>query len=262
MHAIAEAAGQPQAGGGAGSCIIAATPGGRTDDLCDAIAARGGHPRPEAWWRPATVQRRRAALGLEPSPRLPADYVRAQREHLGARCVMRADWSDFSWLLHSLRTVEEGPPALDADLVAGWFPGLVYAFVRPSDPAAQALAWWGEIHRSGGQAPAAKRRDFAEVRLLEGLVVEHDARWQAFFSRQGLEPLEIDDAAIAADAERSAAQVMALVGRDGAETAGRGSTPGASRTPRVDEGVLADYLADHDRWPSRLAASEPWLVSR
>lgn len=240
------------------SLIVAATPGGASGALCRLLGHLDDLAPPEALGRPGTLQRRAAALGLRPGPRLVADYLEAARRSVApAGRALVADWWEFAWLLAALRTVEVGGPALDDELVAAFVPRPRYVFVPAADPAGQAVVWWRLLHGAAGGGPGPG--DFAELRLLEGLVVEQHERWEGYFARHGLLPLRLVPSDLAGDPGRCVARVAAVLG-----LRGHASPRPVPAPPGDVDGVTlpAGYVQASDRLPSRLAGAEDWLEVR
>ncbi len=94
-----------------------------------------------------------------------------------------------------------------------------YVWVRRFDTARQAVSLWkavqtGAWRKAPGDEGPAPRYDFTAIDHLVRLLRDHDAQWERWFDRRGIEPLIFRYRHIAADPFAAARGVLEHLGID------------------------------------------------
>ncbi len=185
------------------SCLIASLPRSGSWLLADALHTTGLVGQPEEYFRPDYYDWWLREWGVRELADY-GDYIsEAQRYSTTDNGVFSAKvhWYQFEWLLAQLRRLpgKEGPT--DSELIERYFPRPTYVLLTRDDKARQAVSYYRAIHSEEWfvlrnislprtrAIPAVP--DFQEIRWLEDVIVNHEARWKNYFAASSLLPLRV-----------------------------------------------------------------------
>jgi trehalose 2-sulfotransferase len=139
-------------------------------------------------------------------------------------------WYQLEWLTAQLRALPGAAPGATPEaLIARCLPRPRYVHLRRQDTVRQAISYYrasysdrwfsvaeddpeeGEI-RYIRPIPLPDKPDWGHVRFLENLLITHEQRWNDFFRRAGIVPLEIWYEDLAADHEQALHRVLEFIG--------------------------------------------------
>ncbi len=211
---------------GMNSYILCTTPRTGSTLLCDLLAASGVAGAPDSFfmadpdpvWARAWKLPARQGLSAEDHARAylgaVRDAGRAATPIFGLR-LMRIDLAGVLRMID----VAHGPKAHDIDRIRAAFGETAFIHLRREDKLAQAISMikaeqtglWHvapdgrEIERLSPARPP--RYDAARIRDRIALLEREDAAWQAWFAREGIEPLRLTYEEVSADPARAVAGI-------------------------------------------------------
>jgi LPS sulfotransferase NodH len=209
------------------SCLVAATPRSGSWLLCEAMTQSGVLGLPQEWFAPDQVPAWAEEVSVPPGADFAASYLSAvRRAGTDGTGVFAAKlhWWHLKWLLHVVRLVPSAAAAtsttvLDADAIAEHLPSPRYVLLTRRDRARQAVSYWRALETGvwwelEDEPPAAEPLvlDVQRVRWLEGAIADEEDRWQAYFRRHRIEPLELCYEDVVADRSAVVSQVAELLG--------------------------------------------------
>jgi LPS sulfotransferase NodH len=194
--------------------------------LCDLLANTGQAGRPQSYYRGQDIERRARGYGLHAdSFANPVDFDRAYlhavlREGRGDASVfgLRVMWGTIAEMAERLRPLR--PALRDGALFEDLFGPLTYVHVRRRDKLAQAISllkaeqtglWHlaadgSERQRTG--PPAHARYDAGRIAELVSALERDDSAWIAFFSENGIVPVEIEYEELAASPRTEVRKIL------------------------------------------------------
>ena len=252
------------------SCIICCLPRSGSWLLAEALNNTTVVGQPEEYFRPDHTHLWNQRWGL--APQGPYDeYIDAALEYSttdNGVFSAKFHWYQFAWFLDQLRDLQPADTVIgDADLIAAALPNPAYIYLTRTDKARQAISYWragrsnvwfvskdGEASDTGPGLPevdgvergSEAEPDFARIRWLERLLVDHDRRWLAYFEANRIRPLTVLYEHFTANYARTVSDIVRWLGAtlpEGFE----GLEPGlAKQADELTESILERYLAIRD----------------
>jgi trehalose 2-sulfotransferase len=214
------------------SCILCTVPRSGSWLLADLLDQTGLVGHPEEYFRWDFRNSWSSEWGIRPSgPYGP--YVRAALEHTSTDngvFGVKLHWYQLTWLLEQLKAAPLSPAGLpDHALLAHWLPGPSYVHLHRDDTVRQAISYykaahtdvWFELQEDDPDAanhgplapsPMPDEPDWANVRYLENIVIDHERRWREWFARGGIEPLEVRYEDLVADYGGTVGRILDFMG--------------------------------------------------
>jgi trehalose 2-sulfotransferase len=206
------------------SCLIATSPRTGSWLLAEALGATNVAGHPVDCFQPHSHEAFNAARSWPMSIK---NYT--------AHCVDRATtpngvmsttlkWNGFRWLLAIERATAEDFTGSDPELTERLFPQARWIHLHRADTARQAISWYRGIetelwHIDGSEVKssnpqAGSEPDYARLRWLEDLAVEHARRWHQYFSDHKIQQLNVTYEDLALDVRATVRRVLDYLNLD------------------------------------------------
>jgi LPS sulfotransferase NodH len=173
-------------------------------DLLDQTSAAG---HPEEYFRPDYRKQWSDEWGIDPEGPY-SRYVTAALANTTTHndvFGVKMHWYQLEWFISQLRAIPgANRDATDAALVEQWLPQPDYVHLHRDDTVRQAISYYRAAYsdrwfhlieddegRLASSPPVPPKPDWAHVRFLEESLISHERRWNEFFARSGIAPLEI-----------------------------------------------------------------------
>jgi trehalose 2-sulfotransferase len=178
--------------------LICATPRTGSSLLCGLLASTGVAGNPESYFRQQDEQSWAARWGISDSDGR-VEYAlylqsalaagRSENGVFGARVM----WGTLDEIVDKLETVYPDLARRDIDLLNRAFGQLKFIYLQRRDVVAQAVSW---LRAEQTQVWVAQRDEpqgephfeFDRLREMRGIIENHNAAWQTWFTAVGVEP--------------------------------------------------------------------------
>ncbi len=250
------------------SCVIASTPWSGSALLCSALAQTGIVGQPDEYIAFSVYKSLAAQWGYAPGNDTATTRVARAMQHTttpNGAFALQAHWHDFAMLLRTIRSTAD--PAGLLDQVDQLLASPRYVHISWRDTSAHALSYYRAIYAGetdvrsdappdqghGGPEPVL----LGQVRWLEDMLIDWDARWEAYFASCDIRPLEVSYEDLVTNYRPTVERVLDYLGLESTPTVANLEAVYPTDPSEWTHRWLDEYRAGRDRLVPQ-PAEESW----
>jgi trehalose 2-sulfotransferase len=253
------------------SCIICCLPRSGSWLLAEALNNTTVVGQPEEYFRPdhTKLWQGRWGLAADDPYQLYIDAALDYSTTDNGVFSVKFHWYQMAWFLEQLREMPGADPdASEAELIASKLVNPAYVYLTRRDKARQAISYWragrtdtwfvtkeGEGNSDGGPGlpdvggvgrGSDDDPDFGSIRLLERLLIEHEASWLHYFEANRIRPFTVLYEHFAANYSATVSEIVRWLGTSLPEGFERLDPGLEKQADEHTEAILEQYLEIRD----------------